>query len=82
MLPTEGGSGPAGGAGRGEGTVATALVEGSLGEGTGASGKAGLGWASLNNFNTLWSMGTVQACLGLDPGAIGQGDSDPERAGA
>ena len=62
--------------------MAPAFVVGSLGEGTGASGKAGLGWASLNNFSTLWSMGTVHACLGFDPGAIGQGDSDPERAGA
>ena len=52
-----GGSGPAGGAG-GEGTEATALAVGSLGEGTGVSGKAGLGLASVNNFSALWSMGT------------------------
>ena len=66
-----GGSGPAGGAG-GEGPAATALAVGSLGEGTGASGKAGLGWASVNNFSALWSMGTAPASLGLDPGRQGK----------
>ena len=62
-----GGSVPAGGAGR-EGPAATALAVGSSGEGTGASGKAGVVLASVNNFSALWSMGTAHASLGLDPG--------------
>ena len=44
------------------------LVVGSLGEGRGASGKAGVVLASVNNFSALWSMGTAHASLGLDPG--------------
>ena len=49
-----------------------ALVLGSSGAGTGASGKAGLGGASENNSSALWSMGTAHACLGLDPGRQGK----------
>ena len=65
-----------------EETVAATFIVVSLGEGTGASGKAGLGLASLNNFSTLWSKGTVPVCLVLDPGVIGQVDSDPESVGS
>ena len=68
--------------GQWEETVATTFIVVSLGEGTGASGKASLGLASLNNFSTGWSKGTVPVCLVLDPGVIGQVDSDPESVGS
>lgn len=46
------------------------------------SRKASLGLVSLNNFSALWSIGTVPVCLVLDPGVIGQVDSDPESVGS
>lgn len=69
----------------GEETVATTFIVVSLGGRNRCvreSRKASLGLVSLNNFSALWSIGTVPVCLVLDPGVIGQVDSDPESVGS